>query len=180
MELQNLKNKPNTIKISIQTIPVIRQSFSRLKCRIEFSRHVINSLKFKHLARNEFLTSQLHIVVFHSCVKYVSYECYRTKVETSCFTDLRHLVIIIAINMWLYSNQSRFGFWGTHCITLSSMLKQGRMQDFPIGGAEMSSLPVGGRPLAISIGGGGEIIWQATTTTKKGPHIPSSAHSRAQ
>ena len=112
----------------------------------EFFSDVIIFLKFEHRWPNEFLTSQLHIVVIHSCVKYVSYECYRTKVETSCFTDLRHLVIIIAINMWLYSNQSRFGFWGTHCITLSSMLKQGRMQDFPIGGAEMSSLPVGGRP----------------------------------
>ena len=111
--------KKNAINISFLIISVIRWSFFMIKvsnerAENEFFSNLIIFYKFEHRWPNEFLTSQLHIVVIHSCVKYVSYEWYHRKEETLSFTDMCHLWIIIVVKIWLYIDQSRFRlFWDT-------------------------------------------------------------------
>ena len=111
--------KKNAINISFLIISVIRWSFFMIKvsnerAENEFFSNLIIFYKFEHRWPNEFLTSQLHIVVNHSCVTYVSYEWYHRKEETLSFTDMCHLWIIIVVKIWLYIDQSRFRlFWDT-------------------------------------------------------------------
>ena len=91
-----IDEKKNAINISFLIISVIRWSFFMIKvsnerAENEFFSNLIIFYKFEHRWPNEFLTSQLHIVVNHSCVTYVSYEWYHRKEETLSFTDMCHL-----------------------------------------------------------------------------------------